>query len=234
MTNQKSFIVYKHTNLINQKVYIGITKTSPNRRWGSNGINYRHNKHFYSAIQKYGWNNFKHEILFNNLNKEDACKIEKQLIFNFNSNNPKYGYNNSIGGELSALGCHFNHTQETKNRLQNFHCKPIICLDTLEIFNSIKMASKKFNIDSKFISQVVNKKQKSCHGLHFLFLNEYDSKQQYDLSNKKQPIKCIETNQTFNSICECAKQMNLSKGTIGLVLKGKRKSYKGLHFKYIK
>ena len=69
-------MVYKHT-FPNGKVYIGITsKKKPNQRWES-GIGYSKNQIvMYNAIQKYGWDNIKHEILFENLSKDDACKKE--------------------------------------------------------------------------------------------------------------------------------------------------------------
>ena len=40
----------------------------PEKRWGANGCNYKSSPHFYSAIQKYGWDNFEHNILFTGLN----------------------------------------------------------------------------------------------------------------------------------------------------------------------
>ena len=76
----KKFMVYKHT-FPNGKVYIGITsKKKPNQRWES-GTGYSKNQIvMYNAIQKYGWDNIKHEILFENLSKDDACKKEIELI----------------------------------------------------------------------------------------------------------------------------------------------------------
>ena len=72
------YTVYQHKNKINGKVYIGITMQEPEKRWGVNGRNYKSSPHFYSAIQKYGWDNFEHNILFTNLTKEEACLKEQE------------------------------------------------------------------------------------------------------------------------------------------------------------
>lgn len=97
-----NWIVYKHTNTINQKSYIGITSRKPEDRWGNNGRNYRPCKGkyscFYNAIQKYGWENFSHEILENDLAYEKACEKEKYYISFYNTKAPN-GYNLTNGGE---------------------------------------------------------------------------------------------------------------------------------------
>ena len=72
------YTVYQHKNKINGKVYIGITMQEPEKRWGVNGRNYKSSPHFYSAIQKYGWDNFEHNILYTNLTKEEACLKEQE------------------------------------------------------------------------------------------------------------------------------------------------------------
>ena len=51
------YTVYQHKNKINGKRYFGITSRKPEERWGYNGRNYKSSPHFYSAIQKYGWDN---------------------------------------------------------------------------------------------------------------------------------------------------------------------------------
>lgn len=95
------FIVYAHVNKINNKKYIGITSKKPEARWGKDGANYR-NQHFNRAIEKYGWDNFDHLILYENLSEEEAKKLEIQLIEEYQVNNPDFGYNNSIGGDGPA------------------------------------------------------------------------------------------------------------------------------------
>lgn len=77
MKNNK-WCVYKHTSP-SGGIYIGITKQNPIVRW-NNGFGYKRNPHFYNAIQKYGWNNFQHEIIFSNLTQEEAEKCYLRLL----------------------------------------------------------------------------------------------------------------------------------------------------------
>lgn len=98
IVGMNKYTVYKHISPVG-KVYIGITKRGVADRWGKNGIGYKDNVHFYNAIQKYGWDNFTHEILYTDLSKEDACAKEIELIKVFKSNDFRYGYNICAGGE---------------------------------------------------------------------------------------------------------------------------------------
>lgn len=94
---EKKWIVYKHTSPSN-KTYIGITSQKANDRWRS-GKGYKNNTYFIKAINKYGWENFKHEILYTDLNKENACNKEIELIDLYDSVNKDKGYNLTKGGE---------------------------------------------------------------------------------------------------------------------------------------
>ena len=100
-----TYIVYKHQNQVNGKIYIGITKygNNPNYRW-RNGMGYLENSRFFEDIVKYGWDQFSHEILLDGLNITEAIKMEKEFIQKFNS--ASTGYNISAGGQaLSEEGC---------------------------------------------------------------------------------------------------------------------------------
>lgn len=94
---KREYVVYMHVNKINSKKYIGITKDIK-RRWSYNGIEYK-DQIFGKAIQKHGWDNFEHIVLFDNLSKEQACKKEVELIKKYDTTNSKYGYNISLGGD---------------------------------------------------------------------------------------------------------------------------------------
>lgn len=93
----KKWCVYVHISP-NKKYYVGITSQKPNDRW-KNGKGYDYNSYFTRAIQKYGWDNFQHEIVASNLTEEEAKNFEKILIEKLKSNIRKYGYNLSAGGD---------------------------------------------------------------------------------------------------------------------------------------
>lgn len=95
------YYVYIHTSP-SKKRYIGITTQEPEKRW-LNGNGYKKNKHFYAAIKKYGWKNFKHQV-FEVPNEQAMYDNEKELIELFRTTESKYGYNHSTGGEKSGAG----------------------------------------------------------------------------------------------------------------------------------
>lgn len=88
------YLVYKHTDP-NGLVYIGITRNLPQQRW-NDGSGYESQRKFYKAIQKYGWVNFKHEIIDAALTEEEAKELENNLIIKNRSFDPIYGYNTRV------------------------------------------------------------------------------------------------------------------------------------------
>lgn len=105
-----NYKVYMHKTPSN-KVYIGITKNNPKKRWNS-GKGYKGNPHFTSAIKKYGWDNIQHIILFDNLEELEAKMIEVDLVYYYK----KQGmcYNITDGGD-GANGVSLS--KETKKKM---------------------------------------------------------------------------------------------------------------------
>lgn len=103
-----SYTVYAHINKVNGKIYVGITKQHPQRRW-RHGLAYFENKHFYNAILLYGWNNFEHQIVASHLTAEEACNFEKLLVDKFDLKNSNLGYNQMDGGSLPPRMVGINH-----------------------------------------------------------------------------------------------------------------------------
>lgn len=102
----KVYTIYKATNTRNGKVYIGFSKNWPQR---INGHNYdrrygnANNKAFYNAIQKYGWESFEWEAIYQSWNFEHTLKVmEPYFIDEYRSwvgFEDCNGYNITRGGE---------------------------------------------------------------------------------------------------------------------------------------
>lgn len=107
---QNNYTVYKHTTP-SGKIYVGITSKPVEQRW-LNGRGYSRNEHFWNAIQKYGWENIKHDILETGLTREQAASAEIRFIALFDSANQNKGYNLTLGGEKGA-----KHTEESRRKL---------------------------------------------------------------------------------------------------------------------
>lgn len=182
-----NYTVYKHI-CPNGKIYVGITKNDPFKRW-ANGEGYK-GMLFYKAIQKYGWGNIKHEILYENLTKEEACQKEIELIAQYKSNQRKFGYNCESGGlsnweisdqtreklRISHLGqlawnkgLKMENDQKIKIR-NSLPCKPIMCIEACQTFSSIQQAAKIMGIPSANISAVCRGIRKTANKYSFKYL----------------------------------------------------------------
>lgn len=109
----KNVCVYKVTNTVNNKIYIGQTSQIPTRRWSRHlrdaekGLDLR----FYRAIRKYGKDSFRFEVICENLTREEANQKEIEFISKYKSLDPDYGYNSTYGGLGSS------HTEEILNKI---------------------------------------------------------------------------------------------------------------------
>lgn len=99
------FIVYKITNKINNKIYIGLTSKTLEERWYQHykdAIAYKDDYAFHAAIRKYGKENFNVEEIENNLTEEQAKEKEIYYIKFYNSYIKDNGYNMTFGGDLNT------------------------------------------------------------------------------------------------------------------------------------
>jgi group I intron endonuclease len=186
------FTVYIHRNKINNKLYIGQTCQKPKYRWNS-GKGYVECPYFYSAIKKYGWDNFEHIIWATNLTQYEANEMEKSLIALYNTTNTNYGYNLALGGKNSHLtekiknkiglkgdkhpmfGKH--HSVETREKLKNSlkgnKCrptKPVYCIELNKAYVGAVEASINLNIDISSIAKCCKGKKKSAGGYHWRYI----------------------------------------------------------------
>ena len=117
MEEERKYCVYIHTNRINGKKYVGQTVNGnrPHKRW-YNGNGYIRSPYFYKAIQKYGWDNFDHEVVANGLTAQVADDLEKLLISQFDTMNPDKGYNLEPGGTKNK-----KLSESTKEKISKSH-----------------------------------------------------------------------------------------------------------------
>lgn len=97
------YIVYKITNKINNKVYIGITSKDLQTRWYwhcNSAQSHNDNYIFHKAIRKYGKDNFILEVLEDNLTREESKEREIYYIKLYDCCLTDKGYNMTPGGDL--------------------------------------------------------------------------------------------------------------------------------------
>lgn len=216
------YIVYQHKNKINGKVYIGITARKPEARW-KNGEGYKSSPHFYSAIQRYGWDNFEHNILFTNLTKEEACKKEQELIKQYNSMNRDFGYNSTSGGDIFVMN------NETKQKISkamkgNKNGLGHACSEEKKKKISDAQKGRKFTEKHKQkLSEAAKRRHVPC---------SEEKKEKLKQKSHKKPVYCEELDTVFESVQECARQLGISASNISKLCNGRGKTLKGYHLRY--
>lgn len=196
--------VYKHTNKTNGKVYIGITSVNPEQRW-NNGEGYK-NQEFYYAIEKYTWDGFEHEILFERLTKSEAEAKEIELISTYDSTSPKFGYNRHKGGNVLAIG------------KDNHNSRQVVC-DGI-VFDSIRECATFYGIEPSTMSNWLNQTSQMRGDFKEMRL-AYTSYYKKDLSNTKIVRKTICENIEYNSAKECSLYYGVNVATMRDWLSGK-------------
>lgn len=113
--------LYKITDILNNKVYIGQTVNAATRWQAHKSYAKNHEKtgqYIHRAMAKYGIDNFIFEVIATSKNQEDANEFENILITQYDSRNKEYGYNVKPGG-FSRGG--WQHSEKTKNILSVIH-----------------------------------------------------------------------------------------------------------------
>lgn len=118
---EKKFIVYKITNLLNHKIYIGQTaQPLGKRRQDHIKYAFRRNSQqaIHRAMRKHGIDHFLFEILLYCFSKDHMDQQEIEIIRLLNSKSKHIGYNMTDGGE-GTLGRIIREETRDKIRLAN-------------------------------------------------------------------------------------------------------------------
>lgn len=182
--------IYKITNKVNNKCYIGQSKDII-KRWKTEYKWHKLNNHLLSAFNKYGLENFNFEIIEecepNLLNEREQFWINV-----YNSFDRNFGYNKTLGG-AGTPGRTFVMSEETKNkiRLTNTGRKftleqldefrniirdnqiVIYCYETNKYYTSIGNAARELNICKDAIRHVITNESK--YALNYRFCKITDN-----------------------------------------------------------
>ena len=258
LERHKLHCVYKHT-APNGKVYIGITKQQPQDRW-KGGFGYVTNIVFYRAIQKYGWDNIEHEIVFDGLTYEEAKEAEVRLIAEYNATDRRYGYNVTAGGDNAISRPHTDeekrHYSELWRGSRNPNARPVICLETLHVYETAVEARKATGASKICDCAKRAHKHRTSGGFHWAFydqdkpMNFYEellekyiaeenapkvvSERARKLASERSsiPVRCIETGEVFTSLRTAAKAHHTTSASICNCCKGRGRTAGGYHWAY--
>ena len=189
-----NYVVYVHQNKINGKRYVGITNNI-SKRWYGKGKKYAGCPCFWSAIQKYGWDNFTHDILEKGLTLTEATDLEQFYIQKYKTCEKKHGYNIQPGGNFKPTMTGRHHSEETKAKMRaaalgkkiseerkkrqsiamtgkmvgsrNPKSTAVRCINTGEVFETQNQAAKVKGVNQSKISLCCQGKRNHTHGLRW-------------------------------------------------------------------
>lgn len=205
------FTVYMHINKTNDKRYIGITGQDVRRRWRPDGSGYKSNPLFWNAIQKYGWDNFEHIIIKTGLSKDEACRMEKELIAFYQSNDLVHGYNIADGGQYNIM------PEATRQRLSRERKGTGLGKDNPNYGNHKLAGINNPNFGKRHSAEVRKKmsENRKGKGLH-VFSEEHKRKisEHHDGGTDKKRVLCVETGIIYESINDAARAVEINKKLI--------------------
>ena len=139
--------IYKTTNLVNGKIYIGQHKSN------TFDSNYKGSgKLIRRAFEKYGFDTFETTLIVECKDKSDLNKMEKQLIKLYNSNDLSIGYNISKGGDGGDTFSGLTDEEKlTRNQKSSKSMKGRIVINNGKIEKYIKPNDLQQYLDSGFV-----------------------------------------------------------------------------------
>lgn len=186
-------VIYKITNAVNGKVYIGQTIQPLKNRWNHHLFNARHGSEYaiHSAIRKYGEDNFDIEIIDTATSRDELDLKEIYWIKTYNSVSPN-GYNLCTGGrspkfteEIKEKISGDNHWTKRKSfseetlrkkhdavyRKPSGKSKPVCCVETGETFLCAKEFEYRYGHQLSKIIACCKGKRSTHHGYHWKYVD---------------------------------------------------------------
>ena len=250
--------IYKFTNLINQKLYIGSTITDPQKRYNQHIYvafhpnTHQYNYPLYQAFRKYGIENFAYEIIEQReCSEEEIRLLEKEYIIKYNSLSPN-GYNQTIDTE------HPINSIETYAKIRNTkrnQSKNVVELNAeneiLKEWRSIVDCSEDTGLNEKKIAAVCRGEAHTVEQRKFawiengkpiipkytgpLYRGKKGSTQIQSTSRKVAKIdkQTLQVIAEYDTVALAGRENNIDASAISKVCRGLRKTTGGFLWKYI-
>ena len=216
-------VIYKITNVITNKCYIGQTTLGFDRRYSSNLYKNTKNSYLKRSIEKYGIENFEIIKIFDVAFSREELNIKEMHWINYyKSNKSDFGYNLTDGGEGSS-GWHPSEETKRKMRENHWDCSG----------ENHPMYGKHPSVETRKKQSDIKKGKNPLIYLTEEQLKERNRKigewVKENRTGKNHPnalsIICVTTGRIFNTTAEGAKYYNIkSRGNITECLKGNRKT----------
>lgn len=213
-------IIYKWTNTVNGKIYIGQTTKSLRHRTRMhiNSSNSGTTFPLHLAIQKYGKEAFIVEQIAVAFSRDQLNKLEIDYIRQFDCLSPK-GYNLRVGGDSLEWHPEMRHKASISAKARMAKDGGAQNREALELAWVVCKGRVPWNKGVKVTNPVTLQRLSESH-------------KGKPAPNRK-PVRCNETNQVFESGLAAAKALGLQPGHVSSVLNGKRKSTGGFTFSFV-
>lgn len=220
-------VIYKITNVVNGKVYIGQTVMSLGRRWSQHSTS-KKNSSMYNAFRRYGPEHFAIEAICSTTSPEHLNELEQFFIKQYDSLVPN-GYNLTTGGNSA-----FKRSEHTK-KLQSEAMKGRTVSQEIRDKISATLFGRVGNrlgaTHTSEARKLISEKQKG-RKLSERTKNKMSVAKKGKSTYNSRQVMCIETGITFISATEAANKLKLQQTSISAVCRGERKSTGGFTFKF--
>ena len=231
---KNNYKVYVHISP-NGKRYYGTTKKEKvEERW-RNGRGYYNNEYFTKAINKYGWDNFEHIVIAKGLTKDEAKWVKMELIREWDTINPEYGYNESrkkplseeTKQKMSESHKGYKHTEKTKKKMSEVR-------KGMQFNEEHKNNLSKANKGKPKTEEHRNKIGESNKGkAQTDETKEKISKKNKGRAYKKQTrVYCVELDRYFETVREASEYIGRNRCSLSNTLAGRNKTCGGYHWMY--
>jgi len=234
-------VIYKATNIINGKEYVGQTIRGFSERIKEHkycASKRTRNLPLYNAINKYGFENFEFAVIDSASSIEELNKKEEQYIRELNSLWPN-GYNMMTGGHNSVLN-EFSKKKMSdakKGKPMPEKCREMGILankgikrseETRKKMSEAQIGEKNHRFGKPSFNRGKTFSQETCKKI-----SESKKGKGLNNNNASKKVICLDNGIIYDSAVHAAKELSISKSGVAQVASGIYKQMKGFRFKYL-